>query len=113
VILPIQRADGEAIVQPTAPSRDGMPDVAAPNAANSKAIQPEHAEGAGRKSDFRPRCAKSSWMLSIGASRSGRYCVTWPDFQSGLGAHQDRRGVVRAARSRSDGNPSGRPTAWH
>ncbi|HJV14211.1 MAG TPA: hypothetical protein VJ625_09995 [Propionibacteriaceae bacterium] len=52
VTLLIQRAVGAAIVRPTARWRDGMRDVAAFNAANSRMTKPGNAVGAGRRSSF-------------------------------------------------------------
>jgi hypothetical protein len=43
--------------------------------------------------------------VPVGAPRS------WPDFQPGVGPHQDGREMVGSARSRTDGNSSRRPPA--
>jgi hypothetical protein len=58
---PIRRAAGVALVRPTAPWRDGMRDVAALNAANSKATRLGHADEPGRNPACPSRHGSSSW----------------------------------------------------
>src|SRR4029450_11799410 len=69
--LLILRVDGVAVVRLTAPWRGGMRDVAALNAANSKAARPGHADDGKRNNDSRLTCANSSWTRSTKPGRSG------------------------------------------
>ena len=71
------------------------------------ADEPEHRSG------YHPKCGNSSWTRSTapavphGAPRPGL------DAESGVGAHQDQRGVVDQSGGRPDGNASGRPRSRH
>jgi hypothetical protein len=64
--------DGAAIADTTAPLRDGMRDVVAPDAADSRARQRGPVGEHGRNSGYLSRYGNSSSTRSMRASRSGR-----------------------------------------
>jgi hypothetical protein len=73
------------------------------------AMTKELADGPGRRRGSQPRCGNSSWTRPTTASRSGNTARSWAALQSGVGAYQDRPGVVKEIGGGLDGNPPGRP----
>jgi hypothetical protein len=76
VTLPILRDDDAAIVEPTAPSRDGTRNAAAPDAANTKATQRRPVAEHGRNNGYLPRYGGNSSMRSTTASHSAQRFAT-------------------------------------
>jgi hypothetical protein len=93
----------------TARTRAGTADATARAVVGRTVMTRELADGPGRRRGSQPRCGNSSWTRSTAASRSGNTARSWAALQSGVGAYQDRPGVVKEIGGGLDGNPPGRP----